>query len=77
MVTWRTAAVLEGQWDQVRCLASEWALSKRVGNPFMNYWYKPNVMLSNQLNASAVQVCYYAPVEGGVVDFRLAFCPCE
>ena len=31
IVTWRAAAVLEGQWDQVLWLASEWALSRSVG----------------------------------------------
>ena len=28
-------------------LASEWAPSKLLGDPFVNLWYKPNVMLSN------------------------------
>ena len=27
-------------------LASEWAPSKLLGNPFMNYWYKPYLMLN-------------------------------
>ena len=40
MVTWRAAAVSERRWDRVLWLASEWAPRKRLGSPFMNYWYK-------------------------------------
>ena len=68
MVTWRAAAVLEGRWDQVLWLASEWAPSKLLGNPLLNYWWcKPYVMLSNPM--MRVHCCYCARGEGTVLGF--------
>ena len=49
MVTWRAAAVVEGRWEQALWLASGWAPRNSLGNPLVNYWYKPYVMLSNPL----------------------------
>ena len=68
MVTWGAAAVPEGRWDRVLWFASDWEPSKLLGNPFMYYWHKPDVMLSNPL--TRVHCCYYCTRrEGAVIGF--------
>ena len=67
MVTWRAAAVSKGRWDRVLWLASEWTPSRLLGSPFMNYWYKPYVMISNPL--MRVHCCYCARGVGAVLGF--------
>ena len=69
MVTWRAAAVLGGRWDQVIWLASERAPRKLLGNPFMNYWYTPYVMLSNPFMRMHCKFCYYCARGEGAVYF--------
>ena len=66
MVTWGAAAVPEGRWDRVLWFASDWAPSKLLGNPFVYYWFKPYVMLSNPL----IRVhCKFATAHGERVPF--------
>ena len=49
MVMWEGATILDRRWDYVTWIFSQWAPSKLLGTPSMNYWSKPYVMLNNPL----------------------------
>lgn len=49
MVIWDGMVLLDARWDEVTWVFSVWAPTKLLGTPFINYWYKPYVMLQNPL----------------------------